>query len=159
MTFLLWRIASDAPEWEAHDLTGKGAEVTGGRWNRKGKPVVYCAGTISLAALETAVHIEADDLPMNRFVVCVEVPDDVWAARTVRPAASLPVGWTARPEGKVSLDVGDAWLAGGASALMEVPSVIVNEESNVLINPRHADAAKLRSLKVRPWFFDERLKR
>jgi RES domain-containing protein len=159
VTFLLWRIASDAPEWEAHDLTGKGAEVTGGRWNRKGKPVVYCAGTISLAALETAVHIEADDLPMNRFVVCVEVPDDVWAARTVRPAASLPVGWTARPEGKVSLDIGDAWLAGGASALMEVPSVIVSEESNVLINPRHADAAKLRSWKVRPWFFDERLKR
>ena len=116
MTFLLWRIASDAPEWEAHDLTGKGAEVTGGRWNRKGKPVVYCAGSISLAALETAVHIEADDLPMNRFVVCVEVPDDVWAARTVRPAASLPVGWTARPEGKVSLDVGDAWLAGGELA-------------------------------------------
>ncbi len=74
MTFLLWRIASDAPEWEAHDLTGKGAEATGGRWNRKGKPVVYCAGSISLAALETAVHIEADDLPMNRFVVCVEVP-------------------------------------------------------------------------------------
>lgn len=159
MTFLLWRIASDAPEWEANDLTGKGAEVTGGRWNRKGKPVVYCAGTISLAALETAVHIEADDLPMNRFVVCVEVPDDVWAARAVRAAESLPVGWTARPEGKVSLDVGDAWLAGGASALMEVPSVIVNEESNVLINPRHADAAKLRSRKVRPWFFDERLKR
>ena len=159
MTFLLWRIASDAPEWEAHDLTGKGAEVTGGRWNRKGKPVVYCAGSISLAALETAVHIEADDLPMNRFVVCVEVPDDVWAARTVRPAASLPVGWTARPEGKVSLDVGDAWLAGVASVLMEVPSVIVKEESNVLINPRHADAVKLRSWKVRPWFFDERLKR
>lgn len=133
MTFLLWRIASDAPVWEAHDLTGKGAEVTGGRWNRKGKLVVYCAATISLAALENAVHIEADDLPMNRFVVCVEVPDDVWAVRTVRPAASLPVGWTARPEGKVSLDVGDAWLVGGASALMEVPSVIVNEESNVLI--------------------------
>ena len=153
MTFLLWRIASDAPEWEAHDLTGKGAEVTGGRWNRKGKPVVYCAGTISLAALETAVHIEADDLPMKRFVVCEEVSDDVWAARTVRPVASLPVGWTARPEGKVSLDVADAWLAGGASALLEVPSVIVNEETNVLINPGHADAAKLRSWKVRPWFF------
>ena len=159
MTFFLWRIASDAPAWEAHDLTGKGAEVTGGRWNRKGKPVVYCAGTISLAVLETAVHLEADDLPMNRFVVCVEVPGDIWAARTVRPAASLPVGWTARPEGKVSLDLGDAWLASGGSVLLEVPSVIVNEESNVLVNPRHADAMKLRSWKVRPWFFDERLKR
>lgn len=159
MTVFLWRIASDAPEWEAHDLSGKGAEVTGGRWNRKGKPVVYCATTISLAVLETAAHIEADDLPMNRFVVCVEVPDGAWAARVVRSAASLPVGWTARPEGRVSLDVGDTWLASGASALMEVPSVVVHEESNVLINPRNSDAAKLKSWKLRPWFFDERLKR
>lgn len=159
MTVLLWRISSDAPEWEAHDLSGKGAQATGGRWNRKGKPAVYCSRAISLAALETAVHLETDDLPMNRFVVCVEVPDDVWAVRTERPLASLPVGWTARPEGKVSLDIGDAWLAGGASALLEVPSVIVVEESNVLINPQHAAAARLTSRKVRPWFFDERLKR
>ncbi len=96
---------------------------------------------------------------MNRFVVCVEVPDALWAARTVRTAASLPGGWTARPEGKVSLDIGDAWLAVGAAALMQVPSVIVVEESNVLFNPKHADAAKLRSWKLRPWYFDERLKR
>jgi RES domain-containing protein len=159
LSILLWRIGCDAPEWEAHDLSGKGAEATGGRWNRKGRPVVYCASSISLAALETAVHLEADDLPLNRFVVCVEVPDEVWAARTVHGAASLPVGWTARPEGKVSLDIGDAWLAGGASALLQVPSVIVVEEDNVLVNPRHADARRLKARKVREWFFDERLKR
>jgi hypothetical protein len=99
------------------------------------------------------------DLPLNRFVVCVEVPDEVWAARTVHGAASLPVGWTARPEGKVSLDIGDAWLAGGASALLQVPSVIVVEEDNVLVNPRHADARRLKARKMREWFFDERLKR
>jgi hypothetical protein len=95
----------------APDLPGKGAEISGGRWNRKGRPV-YCASSISLAVLETVVHIEADDLPPNRFVVCIRVPDEVWAARSVQTAASLPIGWTARPEGKVSLDIGDAWLAG-----------------------------------------------
>lgn len=155
----LWRIATDAPHWEAHDLSGKGAQRSGGRWNRSGKPVVYCASSISLAVLETAVHIEADDLPMNRFVVWVEVPAAVWAARLVRDMASLPVGWTARPEGKVSLDIGDAFLDGGAAALLVVPSVIVNEECVVLVNPRHADAAKLKSWKLRPWYFDPRLKR
>ncbi len=159
MSVLLWRIGCDAPDWEAHELSGKGAQATGGRWNRKGKAVVYCASSISLAVLETAVHIEAEDLPLNRYVVCAEVPADAWTARTVHTAASLPVGWTARPEGKVSLDIGDAWLAGGVSALMEVPSVIVNEENNVLINPQHADAARIKAWKVRPWTFDARLKR
>jgi RES domain-containing protein len=158
LSVLLWRIASDAPDWEAHDLSGKGAELSGGRWNRKGRPAVYCASSISLAVLETVVHVEADDLPLNRFVVCVQVPDEVWAARTVQTEASLPVGWTARPEGKVSLDIGDAWLAGGKSALMQVPSVIVVEENNILVNPRHPDAGKVGAWKVREWVFDGRLK-
>lgn len=152
----LWRIAADTPDWEAHDLSGKGAEISGGRWNRKGRPVVYSASTIALAALETTVHLNTDDLPLNRFVVCIEVPPDLWAARAVREAVGLPVGWTARPEGKVSLDIGDAWLASGASVLLAVPSVIVPEEFNLLINPRHPDASRLRAVKVRPWFFDAR---
>lgn len=159
MSVTLWRIASDTPQWEAHDLSGKGAQASGGRWNRPGRPMLYCAGSIALAALETVVHLETDDLPLNRFLVAMEVPDEVWAARTVHSAATLPVGWTARPEGKVSLDIGDAWLAGGASALLQLPSVIVPEEHNVLVNPRHADAARCQSRKLRAWFFDERLQR
>lgn len=90
--------------------------------------VVYTASTLSLAALETAVHIAAGDLPLNRFVVAISIPTDIWAAREIRDAASLPVGWTARPEGKVSLDIGDGWLAGVSSALLQVPSVVVPEE-------------------------------
>ena len=159
MGVTLWRIASDTPQWQAHDLSGKGAQSSGGRWNRPGQPMLYCAGSIALAALETTVHLATDDLPLNRFLVAVDVPDEVWDARLVHSAATLPVGWTARPEGKVSLDIGDAWLAGGASALLQVPSVIVPEEPNLLINPRHADVARCKSRKLRAWFFDERLRR
>ena len=159
MGVTLWRIASDTPQWEAHDLSGKGAQSSGGRWNRPGRPMLYCAGSIALAALETAIHLETDDLPLNRFLVAVEVPDEVWAARIVHSAATLPVGWTARPEGKMSLDIGDAWLSSGASALLQVPSVIVPEEHNLLVNPRHADTARLQSRKLRGWYFDERLRR
>lgn len=157
MTVRLWRIASDTPQWEAHDLSGRGAEISGGRWNRPGRPMVYCSTSLSLAALETAVHLRAGDLPMNRFVVCIDVPDSVWAWRRIRTLDTLPVGWTARPEGKVSLDIGQAWLNAGATALLQVPSVIVPEDHNVLLNPRHADIEKLTSWKLRPWFFDERL--
>jgi hypothetical protein len=72
-------------------------------------------------------------------------------------AADLPVGWDALPEGKVSLDVGDTWLAGGAAPLLVVPSVIVPEEHNVLINPAHALSKGIVAAKVRKWLYDPRL--
>lgn len=121
--------------------------------------MVYCASSLSLAALETAVHLAAGDLPLNRFAVCVEIPEGIWAARVTRDARSLPVGWTAIPAGKVSLDVGGAWLSSLDSAVLVVPSVVVPEESSIIINPRHPDAGRITAAKVRPWHFDGRLKR
>jgi len=156
MTVVLWRIATDTRDYEAHDLAGRGAEKTGGRWNRPGQPVVYTATSAALACLETVVHLNASDLPLNRFLVRVEVPDALWAARRVLTPADLPVGWSAIPEGRVSLDVGDRWLRDAPTALLAVPSVVVPEEFNVLINPRHAEAAQVRAVKVRPWFYDQR---
>ena len=157
---LLWRIAPDTPDYVANDLSGKGAEVTGGRWNRKGLPVVYAAGTASLAALETIVHFAAAGLPLNRFLVRIELPDDLWDARRVATAASLEVGWNAVPPGKVSLDVGDAWLKDAAGPLvLEVPSVVVPEESNVLLHARHPDMKRVKATKLRLWHYDGRLGR
>lgn len=157
MTVVLWRIATDTPEYEAHDLGGKGAEKTGGRWNRPGRPVVYSASSVALACLETVVHLNAAGLPLNRFLVRIEVPDELWQARRTLTPADLPVGWSAIPEGKVSLDIGDGWLQDGPTALLAVPSVIVPEEFNVLINPLHPQAAGIHAAKVRPWFYDQRL--
>ena len=140
MSFSLWRIATDAREYEATDLSGKGAESSGGRWNRPGQPVVYTASTASLACLETVVHLNAASLPLNRFLVRIDVPDAVWQARQTWRLEDLPVGWSAVPEGKVSLDLGDKWLHTRESALLVVPSVVVPEEFNVLINPLHPSA-------------------
>ena len=91
----LWRMGADTPTYEADDLSGKGAETTGGRWNRVGTPVLYTASSASLACLETVVHLNGGGLPLNRFLVEIDVPDDVWAAREVLPARHLPVGWAA----------------------------------------------------------------
>ncbi|QPF72258.1 RES family NAD+ phosphorylase [Roseateles sp. DAIF2] len=157
MSVALWRIATDTRDYEAHDLSGKGAEVSGGRWNRPGRPVVYTASSIALACLEAVVHLNMAGLPLNRFLVRIDVPDALWAARQVLTAQELPLGWSAVPEGKVSLDVGDQWLQGDADALLLVPSVIVPEEFDVLINPQHADAAGIMAQKVRPWRYDGRL--
>lgn len=158
MSVSVWRIATDTPTCEAHDLSGKGAELKGGRWNRAGRPVVYAASNIALACLETVVHLNQAGLPLNRFLVRIDVPDGVWAARRILRVADLAVGWSAIPEGKVSLDAGDAWLLAIDSALLLVPSAIVPEEMNVLINVRHPDAANIQATKLRPWLYDSRVR-
>jgi RES domain-containing protein len=144
---VLWRISKETPAYKAADLTGGGAKAMGGRWNRKGTAVVYAASTIALATLETLAHL-GDNIPIrNAFLVSIVVPASVWAARKTVEAASLPATWVAEPPGATSIDFGDAWLRSGAGALMLmlVPSIIVPEEYNVLINPAHPSTAQLTS--------------
>ena len=152
-----YRIAQDTPDYEAHDLGGRGAEITGGRWNRKGQALVYSAGSIALAVLETVVHMQVKGLPLNRYLVEINIPDAVWAKREIWTNVSAPVGWDSIPTGKVSLDTGDDWLKRCDSAIALVPSVIVAEEYNVLINPKHPDAAHISAVKVRKWLYDGRM--
>ncbi len=152
----VWRIATDTPDYEAHDLSGKGAEKTGGRWNRKGTPMVYASATRALACLETVVHLgSGDPLPLNRYLVAVTIPVGLWDVRAVFDPATH-VGWDAEPAGKVSLDWGSSWVAGRTTLVAEVPSVVVPEELNVLINPNHP-MHRVVSTKVRKWTYDARL--
>ena len=154
----LWRIAPDTPDYEAHDLSGKGAENTGGRWNRKGTPMVYTSISRSLACLETVVHLGGGDpLPLNRYLVQINIPGALWDARSKLDPVRH-VGWDAEPAGKVSMDWGTAWAQAKTVLLAEVPSVIVLEEHNILVNPVHPDAVKLTAVKVRKWTYDLRIK-
>ena len=153
----VWRIAPDTPDYRADDLSGKGAEKTGGRWNRKGAAMLYCSSTIALACVETLVHLSAaDPLPLNRYLVKVVIPPSIWRDRTILAPAEH-VGWDAEPPGITSLDWGSNWADSERSLIAEVPSVIVPEEANILINPRHHDAKRLRTRKVRRWTYDPRL--
>jgi RES domain-containing protein len=70
---------------------------------------------------------------------------------------AAPIGWDALPPGLASLDAGDAWIASRSTALLLVPSVIVPDEHNVLINPAHPDAKMIRARKVRRWAWDPRM--
>lgn len=153
----LWRIGADTPDYPADDLTGTGAERSGGRWNRRGTPLVYSSTTRALACLETLVHLGTAGLPLNRFLVEIRVPEADWAARAVFESRAQ-VGWDAEPPGLVSLDWGTLWAAANSSLLAEVPSVVVPEEKNVLINPRHPRARALRARKLRRWTYDARLR-
>ena len=97
MTVACWRIAVEAPTYAANDLSGTGAKMSGGRWNSKGTPIVYCATNIALATLETVHYLRNGGLPFNRYLVRIDVSDGVWAARQVLDP--LPGGWDAIPAG------------------------------------------------------------
>jgi RES domain-containing protein len=155
----VWRIAADTKDYPADDLTGKGAEVTGGRWNQKGTAMLYAATSRALACLETFVHLNSGGLPLNRYLVAIEIEDDIWNAARNETVATLPVGWDAEPASLTSIDLGTAWAKASTSLLLLVPSVIVPDEANILLNTRHPDAAKLKARKVRKWLYDPRMVR
>jgi len=157
LSFIVWRIATDTRSYEADDLSGAGAKSTGGRWNAVGEALLYTSETQALACLETVVHLNAGGLPLNRYLVSITIPAAVRAAARTETPGSLPVGWDANPSGRASIRFGTAWLRSGASALLRVPSVIVPDEYNVLINPLHPDSRAIMAVKIRKWLYDPRL--
>jgi RES domain-containing protein len=153
----VWRIGVDTATYPADDSSGRGAEITGGRWNRPGVPMLYASSSRALACLETVVHLSGGlQFPLNRYLVELTIPHAVWESRSICDA-KVHVGWDACPVGLVSLDWGSGWAGGSPSAVAEVPSVVIPEEWNVLINPRHAQSASIVVRKVRRWTYDARL--
>jgi RES domain-containing protein len=145
----LWRIASTGRAYAPDDISGKGAAANPGRWNDHGQNVIYASPSLALAVLETAAHIDDRGLPLNRYVLRIDVPGNLWKKRGRLKPGKLPVGWDAVPHGLVSIHAGSFWYASGSSALLEVPSVIVPEESNILINASHPDAIAIRAEAIR----------
>ncbi len=154
---VLWRIAKHTTEYPATDLSGGGAKLTGGRWNSKGVAVVYAATTIALATLETLAHLGGNIAIRNAFLVQISVPAALWTRREIIEAKDLPPTWLAEPPGSTTIEFGDGWLKGLSAPLLLVPSVIVPEEYNVLINPSHPGARRIKSVVLRQYTYDPRL--
>ncbi len=138
---VLWRIARHSGRFRADDLSGGGAKITGGRWNRKGRAVLYASRSIALAMLETLAPTTDAVAVRNAFLVRIVVPAAVWHQRATLDAAAPPA----------------AWLAANATPLLQVPSVPVPEESNVLINPRHPACRRISAAVLRQYMYDPRL--
>ena len=150
----LWRIATETRTYPANNLSSAGAAKNSGRWNDDSQTVVYCAPTLAMAVLETAAHSTINGLPPNRFVVCIDVPDAIWAKRRVVPASKLPATRRAIPAGMTSVSLGSRWWLKNESAVLVVPSAIVPEESVCLLNSHHGDHAKISIKVVRAFDFD-----
>ena len=145
----LWRISNHL------SLAGDGALRTPARWHTRGRRVVYCASSPAAALLEILVHFEIgiQDLPLRYRLLKIEAPDDVHVERVV--VDRLPADWPERTE--VTRALGDGWLTGGSTALLSVPSAIVPQTFNVLLNPAHQDAKRVVIVETGEHAIDPRL--
>lgn len=143
----LWRISNYA------DLTGTGGLRASGRWHSRGRRIVYLADHPSSAVLEMLVHMDREFLPATYQLLRIAVPNDL-EANVIAPN-DLPLDWANRLE--VSRQVGDNWLDHGTSPLLRVPSAIVPQADNFLLNPAHPDAAQIAIAEVIRAPFDPRL--
>jgi RES domain-containing protein len=136
-------------------LAGEGGLRASGRWHTRGRRVVYCAENPAAALLEILVHFEIEirDLPVRYRLLKISVPDEARVQR-VSPDA-LHRDWLENIQ--ATRATGDAWLAQGSPALLTVPSAIVPETVNVLLNPAHPDAARITIVQATDHVIDPRL--
>ena len=140
--------------YAAAAFDGEGARINGGRWNSPGNPVVYTAGSAALAALEMLVHLgKATTLSAYVLATCTFNEDLV--SRVDR--SKLPTNWRSYPAPPELQRAGDEWVKRQESAVLEVPSVIIDTEFNYLVNPTHPDFARVTIAAPRPFEFDLRL--
>ncbi|HET8860050.1 RES family NAD+ phosphorylase [Marivirga sp.] len=140
-------------------LTGLGASKSKGfRWNSEDTRLVYTAETRALAILEVSVHLDiSEDLPNDRYFIEIEIPDDISALEV--ELADLPEKWDSKPPLLVTQIIGDDFVQNNEAAILKVPSCIVPQEYNYLINPLHPEAKKIRIVSQTPMKFDDRLKK
>ena len=138
-------------------LEGIGAALTEGyRWNSLNTYLVYTAESRALATLEVSVHLDlSEDLPTDRYYVEIDIPDDVTILEI--NIDDLPEGWDSKPPTLETQYIGDDFVKEKNAAVLKVPSSIVKQEFNYLINPNHTDAEKISVISVAHFKFDSRM--
>jgi RES domain-containing protein len=152
---IVWRICKAGRKATAFD--GEGARRYPGRWNHKGVPIVYCASSLALASLEYFVHLDSDDWPDDLVAIRAEVPGDV-PFESVDPR-TLPRKWREIPAPVALQVLGSEWASASRTVALNVPSAIIPSEVNVLLNPKHADLARVVVHAPEPFAFDPRMRK
>lgn len=138
---LAWRLCREP----FADLSGEGARLHGGRWNRRGRPLLYLAETAALALLELRVHLDLPPELLPDDYVLATIDLDALLTETVNDIPDSPAGF------------GDNWLTEQRTPVLRVPSVLVPESCNLLLNPLHPASARARLVRTRRFTFDPRL--
>ena len=139
-------------EQYANDLSGKGAELVGGRWNSRGNAMLYTSQSIALCVTEIAVHVPLGILPKDYQLIHIEIPDE-----DLLEMKRLPKDWQSFPHSNSTQMIGDKFLKEHKHLVFKVPSAAVQGEFNFLINPRHKNFNQIKIVKIEDFNFDERL--
>lgn len=151
-TITTWRIF--APQHADNAYSGEGARIHGGRWNNKGRALVYSSENLALAVLEQLVHLE-DPSTLAAFVaVNAELNEK---QIEILSQSSLPADWRAYPAPSSTKKLGDAWLSRNETLALRVPSVTVRGQYNHLVNPAHPDFAGVEISEPEPLGLDPRI--
>ncbi|WP_375433593.1 RES family NAD+ phosphorylase [uncultured Hymenobacter sp.] len=141
-----------------YDLSGWGAYLVGGRWNLRGTAVLYTATSRALAAMEVLVHLPSGALPNDMYMLTLDLPDTI--SREELLISQLPPDWQRLSQPQPTAMLGDAWLRSGQSLALRVPSVVVPQEYNLLLNPAHPEFHQVHLASEPELFsFDERLRK
>ena len=151
MTVTAWRIVKTRHEANAFD--GEGGRVEGGRWNSPGTPVVYTSQSAALAALEMLVHLGRGSI-LTAYVL-IPCTFEQLVSRLDRKR--LPINWRSYPAPPELQLIGDEWIKGGTSGVLQVPSAVIETDVNYLLNPHHRDFQGVRVMDPQPIAFDLRL--
>ena len=154
MKITAWRILKTQHAGRAFD--GEGARLAGGRWNKIGVPLIYTADSLALAALEIMVHLPKSELLKARYQR-IPVQFDSRLIKSFN-LIDLPEDWDLLPPPESTQAIGTSWARKNSSVVLKVPSTIIREEFNYLINPLHPDFDKLTTGTPQRFVFDPRVK-
>jgi RES domain-containing protein len=135
------------------DISGAGAKLKGARWNMRGSSMLYTAESISLSVLELLVHIGLQDIQNFYHLLAISVPDD--APTSDINIVKLKKDW--QEDEDYTAFIGTEFLRNNKDLVLKVPSAIITEEHNFLVNPYHPDFKKVKIKKSNPFIFDQRL--
>jgi RES domain-containing protein len=137
------------------DLSGKGASISGARWNSKGTEIIYCAQSRALAMAEVLVHLSLATLPSDFVMLTIDIPDHI--SVEVLDTNKLSIDWNVFPCTFETPLLGDDFIRRNEACVLKVPSAVVKGDFNFLINQYHADFYKIEIIEQVDFPFDKRI--
>lgn len=142
------------PEFVDTAFDGEGARLYGGRWNEKGTRMVYTSASPSLAAMESFVHMGISAKLIQHVIIEINIPDEIIK---VCNKIMLPEEWNTNIAHEISQEFGTMWIESSESAVLAIPSAVMEMEINYLINPTHPDFSKIVIIQKRDFTYDDRM--
>ncbi|SFT38141.1 RES domain-containing protein [Algoriphagus locisalis] len=137
----------------AGDISGSGAALFGGRWNRKGSPVLYTGENIEIALLEIVVHTPPAIVPALD-ILTLEIPDDSISEIEIK---ELPDNWSNYPAPSILAEIAEEWINSNRSIALKVPSSVIHSSKNYILNCRHPKYHRVKIIEHKEFRFDQRL--